>query len=97
MGWCIRFTMSSMTGRGRVVVKTPDAAIFYSINNTQNGLAGLGLGKVLIFRVTEALRERHPTLKTFSTLSPIPGFWPRYLRPILEGNDDKFKVKLNDL
>jgi len=77
--------------------KTPDAAIFYSINNTQNGLAGLGLGKVLIFRVTEALKERHPTLKTFATLSPIPGFWPRYLRPILAGDDGRFKVKLNDL
>jgi len=82
---------------GRRPVKSPDTAIFYSINNTQNGLAGLGLGKVLIFRVTEALRERHPSLKTYSTLSPIPGFWPRYLRPILEGNDDKFKVKRSDV
>jgi hypothetical protein len=80
----------------RSPIKTPDAAIFYSINNTQNGLAGLGLGKVLIFRVTEALRERRPTLKTFATLSPIPGFWPRYLRPILEGRDQKFKLKRSD-
>ena len=84
-------------GDGRAPVKSPDTAIFYSINNTQNGLAGLGLGKVLIFRVTEALRERHPSLKTYSTLSPIPGFWPRYLRPILEGRDDKFKVKCSDV
>ncbi len=80
----------------RSSIKTPDAAIFYSINNTQNGLSGLGLGKVLIFRVTEALRERRPTLKTFATLSPIPGFWPRYLRPILEGRDKKFKLKQAD-
>jgi hypothetical protein len=77
--------------------KSPDAAIFYSINNTQNGLAGLGLGKVLILRVTEALKERHPTVKTFATLSPIPGFWPRYLRPLLAGDDDRFKVKRHDL
>jgi hypothetical protein len=76
----------------RAPTRAPDAAIFYSINNTQNGLAGLGLGKVLIFRVTEALRERQPTLKTFATLSPIPGFWPRYLRPILEGRDEKFTL-----
>ena len=78
-------------------IKSPDTAIFYSINNTQNGLAGLGLGKVLIARVTEALRERHPSLKTYSTLSPIPGFWPRYLRPILEGKDDRFKIKRADV
>jgi malonyl-CoA decarboxylase len=78
-------------------VKSPDTAIFYSINNTQNGLAGLGLGKVLILRVTEALREHHPSLKTFSTLSPIPGFWPRYLRPILEGQEVRFKIRRADV
>ena len=72
-------------------------AIFYSINNTQNGLAGLGLGKVLIARVTEALRERHPSLTTYSTLSPIPGFWSRYLRPILDGRDDRFKITRADV
>jgi len=76
----------------RAMTKSPDTAIFYSINNTQNGLAGLGLGKVLIFRVTEALRERHPSLETFSTLSPIPGFWPRYLQPILEGGGEGFAI-----
>jgi hypothetical protein len=77
-------------GGARELTKSPDTAIFYSINNTQNGLAGLGLGKVLILRVTEALRERHPSLEVFSTLSPIPGFWPRYLRPILEGHAKGF-------
>jgi malonyl-CoA decarboxylase len=66
-------------------VKTPDTAIFYSINNTQNGLAGLGLGKVLIFQVVEALSKDNPGIKTFATLSPIPGFWERYLQPILRG------------
>ena len=74
-------------GADRRPVRSPDTAIFYSINNTQNGLAGLGLGKVLIFRVTEALHRSHPTVKVFATLSPIPGLWPRYLRPILEGEE----------
>ena len=82
---------------GRRPVTSPDTAIFYSINNTQNGLAGLGLGKVLIARVTEALRKRHPSLRTYSTLSPIPGFWPRYLRPILEGRDERFRIKKPDV
>jgi malonyl-CoA decarboxylase len=68
-------------GRGR----TPDTAIFYSINNTQNGLAGLGLGKLLIFQVVEALKQDHPGIKTYATLSPIPGFRDRYLEPVLRG------------
>jgi len=84
-------------GGARQPVKSPDTAIFYSINNTQNGLAGLGLGKILIARVTEALRERHPSLTTYSTLSPIPGFWSRYLRPILEGSDGRFKTTCSDI
>jgi malonyl-CoA decarboxylase len=66
--------------------KSPDTAIFYSINNTQTGLAGVGLGKVLIFQVVETLGKNHPGIKTFATLSPIPGFWEKYLKPILEGN-----------
>jgi hypothetical protein len=75
--------------------KSPDTAIFYSINNTQNGLSGLGLGQVLIVRVTESLRRRHPSLETFATLSPIPGVWGRYLQPILEGRGDGFVLDRN--
>jgi hypothetical protein len=77
-------------GGQREPVKSPDTAIFYSINNTQNGLAGLGLGQILIARVTEALRRRHPSIETLATLSPMPGFWPHYLKPILEGGDHAF-------
>jgi hypothetical protein len=76
----------------RKPLKSPDTAIFYSINNTQNGLTGLGLGKVLIFRVTEALRQRHPGVKTLATLSPIPGFRSRYLEPILTGAETRFAL-----
>ncbi|MDY6851575.1 MAG: malonyl-CoA decarboxylase family protein, partial [Thermodesulfobacteriota bacterium] len=65
-----------------------DTAVFYSINNTQNGLAGLGLGKVLIFQVVEYLKKTAPQVKNFCTLSPMPGFWRRYLRPVLEGRKD---------
>lgn len=80
--------------RGKLQRKgEPDTAIFYSINNTQNGLAGLGLGKVLIFQVVEALKKGHPEIKTFSTLSPIPGFWERYLSRILKG--EKLPFSLN--
>jgi malonyl-CoA decarboxylase len=75
----------------------PDTAIFYSINNTQNGLAGLGLGKVLIFQVVDALKRDHPGIRTFSTLSPITGFSERYLKRILQGDDGNFSMKQEKL
>lgn len=49
-------------------------AIFYSISNTQPGLRGVSFGDSLIKRVVESLKAEFPRLKTFATLSPIPGF-----------------------
>ena len=49
-------------------------AIFYSISNTQAGLRGVSFGDSLIKRVVETLKVEFPKLKTFATLSPIPGF-----------------------
>ena len=49
-------------------------AIFYSISNTQSGLRGVSFGDSLIKRVVETLKSEFPRLKTFATLSPIPGF-----------------------
>ncbi len=54
--------------------KTFKTAIFYSISNCQPGLKGVSLGNFLIKRVAQKLQEDIPTLKTYSTLSPIPGF-----------------------
>jgi malonyl-CoA decarboxylase len=51
-------------------------AIFYSISNTQTGLKGVSFGDSLIKRVVETLRSEFPKLKTFATLSPIPGLRP---------------------
>ena len=51
-----------------------DTAIFYSINNCQRGLDGISFGNFLIKRVVALLRPELPNLKTFATLSPIPGF-----------------------
>ena len=48
-------------------------AIFYSISNTQPGLKGVSFGDALIKRVVETLQVEFPRLKTFATLSPIPG------------------------
>lgn len=51
-----------------------DSAIFYSISNAQRGLAGVSFGSFLIKRVVDALAGDFKNLKTFATLSPIPGF-----------------------
>jgi hypothetical protein len=75
----------------------PDTAIFYSINNAQNGLVGLGLGKLLIYQVVEAIKRNRPEVRTFATLSPVPGFLNRYLKPILAGDDAPFRMKRAEL
>jgi malonyl-CoA decarboxylase len=62
------------------------AAIFYSISNTQPGLRGVSFGDFLIKRVVEQLSSEFPKLKTFATLSPVPGF-RRWLEARLKGKD----------
>ncbi len=49
-------------------------AVFYSINNCQDGLRGISFGYFLIKQVVNELAADHPHLKTFATLSPVPGF-----------------------
>jgi malonyl-CoA decarboxylase len=51
-----------------------DSAMFYSITNCQEGLRGVSFGNLLIKQVAEDLGREFPRLKTFATLSPIPGF-----------------------
>ncbi|HEY9163707.1 MAG TPA: malonyl-CoA decarboxylase, partial [Magnetovibrio sp.] len=51
-----------------------DTAIFYSISNCQEGLKGISFGNFLIKQVVAHLRQDLPNVKTFATLSPIPGF-----------------------
>jgi malonyl-CoA decarboxylase len=51
-----------------------DSAIFYSISNCQRGLVGISFGDFLIKRVVDALASELPRLKSFATLSPLPGF-----------------------
>ncbi|MFZ5783405.1 MAG: malonyl-CoA decarboxylase domain-containing protein [Pseudomonadota bacterium] len=50
-----------------------NTAIFYSISNCQQGLAGISFGNFLIKRVAEQLARDLPNIKDFATLSPIPG------------------------
>ena len=52
----------------------PNTAVFYSISNCQEGLRGISFGSFLIKQVVEDLLKERASLKTFVTLSPIPGF-----------------------
>jgi malonyl-CoA decarboxylase len=50
-----------------------DTAVFYSISNCQAGLASISFGNSLIKQVARDLGASLPQIKTFVTLSPIPG------------------------
>ncbi len=51
-----------------------ECAVFYSITNCQDGLRGISFGNLLIKQVVQELGREFPRVKTFATLSPIPGF-----------------------
>ena len=57
-----------------ITTGAPKVAVFYSISNCEPGLRGVSMGNFLIKRVAERLKTEIPSLKTFVTLSPIPGF-----------------------
>lgn len=61
-------------------------AVFYSISNCQQGLRGVSFGSFLIKQVAQDLAREIPGLKTFVTLSPVPGF-NRWLKAIAAGSE----------
>lgn len=61
-------------GRTPIEASRATTAVFYSISNTQRGLAGVSFGNFLIKQVVEDLKAELPNVKTFVTLSPVPGF-----------------------
>lgn len=65
-----------------------DTAIFYSISNCQEGLAGVSFGDFLIKRVVAELARDLPQLQYFATLSPLPGFRRWLERTIADEPDD---------
>ena len=60
--------------RGVVDPRQAICAIFYSISNCQDGLRGIPFGNYLIKRVVGLLQDELPQLRTFATLSPVPGY-----------------------
>ena len=67
---------------------TADTAVFYSINNCLEGLRGVTLGNFLIKLVVADLAREFPDLKTYATLSPVPGF-SAWLRQALADSGNK--------
>jgi malonyl-CoA decarboxylase len=65
-----------------------DTANFYSISNCQRGLWGISFGDFLIKRVVDMLAAELPHLKTYTTLSPIPGFRAWLDKRLAEEGDD---------
>jgi malonyl-CoA decarboxylase len=66
-----------------------DCAIFYSITNCQEGLRGISFGNLLIKQVAEELKREFPHLRTFATLSPVPGF-----RRWLDGTEARVQLSV---
>lgn len=69
-------------------VQEADTAIFYSISNAQQGLTGISFGNFLIKRVVDKLNREFGNLKTYATLSPIPGFRKWLDGQLADSNDD---------
>jgi len=59
--------------RDSIIASEADTAVFYSISNCQAGLANISFGNSLIKQVAMDLSLALPGLKTYVTLSPIPG------------------------
>jgi Malonyl-CoA decarboxylase (MCD). len=62
------------SSRVPVAPERATTAVFYSISNCQRGLRGVSFGNFLIKQVAEDLKRELPSLDTFVTLSPLPGF-----------------------
>ncbi|KIZ39207.1 MULTISPECIES: malonyl-CoA decarboxylase [Rhodopseudomonas] len=60
--------------RTPIAASEATTAVFYSISNTQKGLAGISFGHFLIKQVVETIKSELPNLQNFVTLSPAPGF-----------------------
>jgi malonyl-CoA decarboxylase len=60
--------------REPIAAGTARTAVFYSISNCEDGLRGISFGNFLIKQVVEELRREFENLRTFVTLSPVPGF-----------------------
>ena len=73
-------------------------AVFYSISSCHEGFRGVSFGNALIRRVVDSLKGEFPRLKTFATLSPVPGFRAWLTRAARDGDRTRaaLVVRLNE-
>ena len=79
--------------RDPVLPEDAAVAIFYSISNCQKGLRGVSFGNFLIKQVATDLASGLPNIRTFMTLSPIPGFMT-WLKALTEANPESEQAAL---
>ena len=74
--------------RDEIEYKQINTAVFYSISNCQDGLAGISFGNFLIKKVAHKLKQEISTLDKFVTLSPVPGLmrWMENKAPVTYEN-----------
>ena len=74
--------------RDEIEYKQINTAVFYSISNCQDGLAGISFGNFLIKKVAHKLKQEISTLDKFVTLSPLPGLmrWMENKAPVTYEN-----------
>ena len=75
--------------REPVLPEQASTVVFYSISNCHPGLSGVSFGNFLIKNVVEELQREMPWLKTFVTLSPVPGYRKWLLQADLDGLVDE--------
>jgi malonyl-CoA decarboxylase len=65
-----------------------NTAVFYSISNCQDGLAGISFGNFLIKKVAHKLKQEISEIDKFVTLSPVPGLmrWMEIHAPVTYEN-----------
>jgi malonyl-CoA decarboxylase len=93
-------SIRSLLAEDREMIPDTEAttAVFYSISNCQRGLNGISFGNFLIKQVATDLMQSLPNLKTFVTLSPVPGL-TRWMREEAgaEGTDEDRRALLTRL
>ncbi len=75
--------------RKRINPNDAKTAVFYSISNCHTGLRGISFGNFLIKQVVEDLRHELRGLRTFVTLSPVPGLRRWALQQLEQKNKPK--------
>ncbi|MBA3066384.1 hypothetical protein FP828_07830, partial [bacterium] len=78
--------------RNVIDIAKADTVIFYSVNTTFSGLAGIGMGRKMIILAKKFINEKYPQISRFATLSPVPKF-RAYLDTVLKNEGHEFLLK----